>query len=62
MHIIEQHDPWAPKKQKTYQEILWEQQELAAIEARARAEEAAKAAAEAANRPRPEGLPPTPII
>lgn len=60
MHIIENHDPWSPKKDKTWQEKLWEQQELAAIEARARAEAEAKAAAEAA--PRPEGLPPTPIF
>ena len=62
MFLHETNNSWTPKRPQTYQELLWEQQELAAIEARTHAEEAAKAAAEAANRLRPEGLPPTPII
>lgn len=39
MHIITPYDPWAPKKKKkTWQEELWEQQQIAEIEAKMLAE------------------------
>lgn len=34
MHIITPYNPWAPKKKKTWQEELWEQNEIAEAEAR----------------------------
>lgn len=38
MHIITPYNPWAPKKKKTWQEELWEQQQIAEIEAQMIAE------------------------
>ena len=38
MHIITPYNPWAPKKKKTWQEELWEQQTIAEAEARMLAE------------------------
>lgn len=39
MHIITPYNPWAPKgKKKTWQEKLWEEQQIAEIEARVIAE------------------------
>lgn len=42
MHIITPYNPWAPKKKKTWQEELWEQQQIAEIEAKMIAEAASK--------------------
>ena len=38
MHIITPYNPWAPKKKKTWQEELWEQQAIAEAEAQMLAE------------------------
>lgn len=40
MNIITPHDPWSPKKKKTWQEELKEQNEIAEAEARMLAEQA----------------------
>lgn len=51
MHIITPYNPWAPKKKKTWQEELWEQQQIAEIEA--------KMLAEASSKTLPDNAPPT---
>jgi len=42
MYIITPYDPYAPKKKKTWQEELWEQQQIAETEAKMLAEAASK--------------------
>lgn len=42
MHIITPYDPWTPKKKKTWQEELWEQQQMAEVEAQMLAEASSK--------------------
>jgi len=42
MHIITPYDPWSPKKKKTWQEELWEQNQIAEIEAQILAEASSK--------------------
>jgi hypothetical protein len=42
MHIITPYNPWAPKKKKTWQEEIWEQQAIAEAEARMLAEASSK--------------------
>ena len=43
MHIITPHDPWSPKKKRnTWQEELWEQQQIAELEAKVLAEAQSK--------------------
>jgi PKD repeat protein len=42
MHIITPYDPWTPKKKKTWQEELWEQNQIAEVEAQMLAEVSSK--------------------
>lgn len=49
MHIITPYNPWAPKKKKTWQEQMWEDQQIAELEA--------KVIAESQNRSLPDNAP-----
>lgn len=51
MHIITPYNPWTPKKKKTWQEEMWEQQVIAEFEARV--------LTEASSKTLPENSPPT---
>lgn len=42
MHIITPYNPWAPKKKKTWQEQMWEDQQIAETEAKMLAEASSK--------------------
>lgn len=54
MHIITPYNPWAPKgKKKTWQEQLWEQQQIAELEA--------KVIAEASSKSLPQNAPQTSV-